>query len=90
MRVSINKIKVEYKNNRGLKIIDLISIIFQQKVKLEHFTLSFTDYFAVSSPSISIRSPLIRELSPPLFLTRIRISRQSIRTSSPPNSLFYV
>lgn len=48
------------------------------------------DYFAVSSPPISIWSPLIRETSPPLFLTRIRISRQPIRASSPLNSFFCV
>ena len=53
-------------------------------------TYSISDYFAVSSPPISIWSPLIRETSPPLFLTRIRISRQPIRASSPLNSFFCV
>ena len=37
--MSVNKIKVEYKINRGLKIIDLISIIFHQKVKLENLKI---------------------------------------------------
>ena len=41
-RVSVNKIKVEYKIDRGLKIIDLISIIFHQKVKLENLNLYCT------------------------------------------------
>lgn len=41
-RVSVNKIKVEYNINRRLKIIDLISIIFHQKVKLENLNLFCT------------------------------------------------
>ncbi|WP_459771528.1 DUF6431 domain-containing protein [Alkalibacterium sp. s-m-28] len=48
------------------------------------------DYFALTSPSISNPSPPIHESSPPLLSARICTSRQSIRTSSPLTSLFYV
>ncbi|API89803.1 hypothetical protein BKP56_11265 [Marinilactibacillus sp. 15R] len=48
------------------------------------------DYFALTGPSISNPSPPIHESSPPLLSARICTSRQSIRTSSPLTSLFYV
>lgn len=70
------------------KVLSLQEVLtlFNQLNKL---TLA-DDYFALTSPSISNPSPPIHESSPPLLSARICTSRQSIRTSSPLTSLFYV